>query len=97
LAIEIAQRVGAEYLGQARLYRSAVLATDRGVDLALVAIANPLKVRLRTKTALRPEQVIETERAWRKWMPSAFRLGDVRVMKAKTELAIAEDRSRSAG
>jgi hypothetical protein len=85
-------RVGAEFTGLARMFRSAVKAEDKQVDVALAMITTPLRARLRRHPRLRPEAPMGTLRTWAESMPTSFRLGHPRIAHHKTEFAIAEHR-----
>jgi hypothetical protein len=88
----VSARVGAEFTGLARVFRSTVMAVDRECDAVLNKIARPLRERLRRKPTLRPEHAIEANRAWGKLMPNEYRLGERRFFPARTEFIIAETR-----
>jgi hypothetical protein len=85
-------RVPVEFLGLARVYRNQVQAADQACNVALRSIINPLRWRLASKPTLRPEHVIDAGRVWSKLMPSAFRIGETRMIRTRREFVIAEDR-----
>jgi hypothetical protein len=58
-------KVPVEFLGQARLFRRAVVAADERINAALPAITAPLERRLAAHRTLRREQVPDVLRAWR--------------------------------
>ncbi len=85
-------RVGTEYVGRARVFRDTIVAVDKQVSAALAEITTPLRTRLRRFPSLRHEQVMGAERAWRRLIPVAFRIGAVRINRGRTEFEISETR-----
>jgi hypothetical protein len=84
-------RVGAEWRGQARLYRDRVKAEDLTFERASRTIAAALRERLKRHPRLRHEQVAGTLRTWRS-LPSTFRLGNLTTNLSRDEFEIAEPR-----
>jgi hypothetical protein len=69
-------RVGAEFLGLARVFRQTVVAADAELNAALRPIVVPLMRRLERKTSLRPDTAIDTARVWEGMTAGQrFRLG----------------------
>jgi hypothetical protein len=66
-------RVGAEFVGLARVFRQAVMAEECRVTAMLPCVINPVTQRLARKPRLRREQEIDFLRGWR-GVPSRFRL-----------------------
>lgn len=86
-------QVPAEFKGQARVFRAAMLDCDREFERAVVAIVAPLKVRLRRKPTLRREHVIDTIREWRRLPFPQYQLRPPQVLHDREdELEIAEVR-----
>jgi hypothetical protein len=85
-------RVPAEFLGLARAYRNQVHAADQACAVALRGIITPLRMRLARKPTLREENIVHAGRAWSKFMPAAFRIGETRIVRTRREFVIAEDR-----
>jgi hypothetical protein len=79
----------AEQLGQARLFRQAVLAADQRVNAAVPLVTAPLRRRLESKPTPRPDHLIDATRAWQSTISDAFTL-DVRTRVTKGEFRIAE-------
>jgi hypothetical protein len=76
--------VPSEYIGQARLFREAVLDADRRVEAALPVLTAPLRSRLTRKPTLRSEHVAGAARAW-----------DLSVSDGLTLTVLAKYRKRS--
>lgn len=86
-------QVPAEYRGQARQFRLAMLACDLDYERAVKAIVAPLKARLRRKPTLRREHVIDTVRAWKALPHRQYQLRPVETLhESEDELEIAEVR-----
>ncbi len=79
----------AEHLGQARVFRQAVVTADQRVNAVLPRITAPLRRRLESKPTLRDEQLIDTMRAWQSTISDTFTL-DLRTRVRKGEFRIAE-------
>jgi len=84
--------VPAEYLGQARLFRQAVLIADRRVQAAFPTITAPLIERYRRKPTLRKQQMQDFVRAWQQRVGDEFTLVR-RVSVTPEELLVDELRA----
>jgi hypothetical protein len=87
------QRVGAEYVGLARVFRAAVQQVDQRCHDTLVDIAQPLRERLARKPRLRPEHVFEAIRSYHALVPVECRIGALQGARGgKTDFIVQETR-----
>jgi hypothetical protein len=91
-ALAPSTRVSAEARGLARQLRDRVRVIDLRFDAALSTVTAPLRARLRHHIRLRHEQVKIAALAYRRDMPSEFRLGDVTIIPDRDRFAISEVR-----
>ena len=90
--ITASTRVGSEWIGKARAFRSEVKAVDTATDRALDVICKPLRERLKRKPTLRRETLPEIARRYDQLAPAQFRIGKVEGARHKGELR--DDRAR---
>jgi hypothetical protein len=76
----------------ARVFRDCVKAEDRQFDKTALAIAAPLRTRLKRHPRLRHEQIAGTIQRWRASIPATFRLGDVDVVPERDAFSLSENR-----
>ena len=82
-------RVGAEFIGLARLFRQRVLAADVDYIANVRHLTAPIEQRLARKPILSPRQCLDTVRAWRLMSPT-FRIALDAAVGARRALTICE-------
>jgi hypothetical protein len=85
-------RVPAEFIGQARAFRAALLAEDMAISAHVDAIAAPLRARFRRKRTPRSSALTDAARLWRTNIPAIGRLS-VSIKLERTRLEILEVRA----
>jgi hypothetical protein len=85
------QRVGAEFVGLARVFRGLVQHVDQRVHDALVDIAQPLRKRLREHPRLRSEQASGALRLYHLLVPEQCRIS-IDAARHKTDFMVVEQR-----
>jgi hypothetical protein len=83
------QRVGFEWIGLARAFRSEVRAVDLRMERALVTVCAPLRERLRRKPRLRAEAPHDIARRYAELVPARFRIGAVEAARDRCDFASA--------
>jgi hypothetical protein len=81
-------RVGSEFVGLARVFRTEVKRIDTRMDAALSPLVASLRTRLRRHPRLRHEQIAGAERVYRMSIPGEFRIGEVDVVRDRARFAI---------
>lgn len=85
-------RVGAEWIGRARVFRNEVKAVDVAMDKALAIISAPLRARLQRHPKLRTAMLADTARRHTELVPPQFRIGAIEGARHKIEFAVVETR-----
>jgi hypothetical protein len=70
------ERVGAEWLGKARIFRNAVAAEGLQLDAALTDATAKIRCRVSQRPSIRKEHLIDLRQAWNERIPHQFRLAD---------------------
>jgi hypothetical protein len=88
-------RVGAEFLGRARQFRTSVRDEDVAFDNAVRTIAAPLAARLHRHPRLRHEHIAIAAKLYQASVPATFRIGEVEIVRDRKAFAISETRLTS--